>query len=869
MRKNAFCSVLLSICVSTATAQEANLKGTVILAEADTPVAGVVVSVQRENGDKVLAYGMTDENGHFSISLSGARDSLFLTASSMMTETAMVPVTSPEKNIIIRVREKKLALRESIIQAPKVTMRGDTLNYNVSSYSKSEDRNIGEVLRRIPGIKVTSDGEIFYQNLQISKFYVEGLDLLQGRYGLATGNIDPSMVSTIQVLENHQPIRVLEDTEIPAQAAINLKLKQSALGAFFLTAQAGLGLSPLLYSNELLGMRFTRSQQNLLMYKNDNTGRDIATEMTSFYGTSSSRQLSFFSPEVLASPSIGRQHYLFNNAHLFSANDLRLLNNGLTFTGNLNFLMDEQKKTGSYRQEVIDPLGADILVAEDLSSSLLKRELAGTMTVERNERDRYLTNRTDANVVWNRQDCTIAADSPLTQSAKLPSLSIENRFTYKTATGRWSSHLIYSHQNDALKVSPVMPGSPGNLSGTATQQVRYGQFDADIRYYRNIRLSRHLSLEPDIRPFVKRKSLSSLLLSGEEGIMVTADSLSNSLTRTELGVHLGGGLRYRKRSLTAYINASGQLLYVVRNDTHLSGQYGQPYLLPSPSAYAEYKRRKFTYRLDVSYRQSISDIRNDLTGYLMSSYRTFSRTAGPAPRSGRLSANLGIHYKDVGSSFFGSLMAGYAVTHRNTLTNLIYDGIVCRSTEISYGNLSGNRWLSVETGTDIRPIASTLKLDAKISRGNSVILYQGRTVDYVMDALMFSPSWFTFIGSYASISYEAGYRLSSSAVSGQKKRFLHDFRQSAELTVSPFRNSSVKVSCNHYYNSGLPSGNSHYFARASLSYRYKKAEWILDWSNILDTKEMISYYYDDMSSYYSRYTLRPMEVLLRLRISLL
>ena len=230
MRKNAFCSVLLSICVSTATAQEANLKGTVILAEADTPVAGVVVSVQRANGDKVLAYGMTDENGHFSISLSGARDSLFLTASSMMTETAMVPVTSPEKNIIIRVREKKLALRESIIQAPKVTMRGDTLNYNVSSYSKSEDWNIGEVLKRIPGIKVASDGEIFYQNLQISKLYVEGLDLLQGRYGLATGNIDPSMVSTIRVLENHQPIRVLEDTEIPAQAAINLKLNQSALG---------------------------------------------------------------------------------------------------------------------------------------------------------------------------------------------------------------------------------------------------------------------------------------------------------------------------------------------------------------------------------------------------------------------------------------------------------------------------------------------------------------------------------------------------------------------------------------------------------------------------------------------------------------
>jgi hypothetical protein len=868
MRNFFFCSILIFACISTI-AQEANLKGTVILAEADAPVVGVVISVQVGDEDNVLAYGITDENGHFSISLSEFHDNLFLTISSMMTETVTVPVVPSDEAIVIRVKEKKLTLRESRIQAPKVTMRGDTLNYNVSSYANSEDRSIGEVLKRIPGVKVTSNGEIFYQNLQISRFYVEGLDLLQGRYGLASKNIDPSMVSTIQVLENHQPIKVLEDTEIPAQAAINLKLKKSALGAVFLTAQAGLGLSPLLYSNEMLGMRFTQSQQNLLMYKNDNTGHDIASEMTSFYGTSSSRQLSFFSPEVLTSPSISSQHYLFNNAHLFSANDLRLLKNGLSLTGNLHFLMDDQKKTGSYRQEVIDPFGENILVAEDLSSSFLKRELAGTMTVERNERDHYLTNRTDANIAWNRQNCTIAADSPLTQSAKLPSLSIENQFTYKTATDRWSSHLIYSYQDDALKVTPVIPGAPGDLNGTATQQVRYGQFNADVQYHRDIHLSRYLSLELNARPSIKLKDLSTGFLSGDAGTLITVDSLSNDMTRTELGLYLGGGLRYRKRSLTAFINTSGQQLYVERNDKTLSRRYGQQLFLLSPTGYAEYKRRNFTYRMDASYRQSISDIRNDLTGYLMSSYRSFSRTAGVAPRSGRFSTDIGIHYKDVRTSFFGSLMAGYVLTHRNSLTSLIYDGIVCQATEISHRNLSENKWFSIEVGTDIRPISSTLKMDAKISHGNSVTLYQGKAVDYVMDALQLSPSWFTFISSYASLSYEANYRLGRSSISGQENRPLHDYRQSVEVAISPFRNTSIKVSCDHYYNSCLTSDKSRYFAKAGLSYKHKKTEWIIDWSNILNTKEIVSYYYDDMSSYCSRYNLRPMEVLLKVRISLL
>lgn len=96
------------------------------------------------------------------------------------------------------------------------------------------DRSIGDVLKKLPGVQVLSSGQILYQNKAISKFYVEGLDLLKGKYGIATQNIEAKNVASVQVLENHQPIKALKDMEIPEEAAINLKLKQSALGAFSL-----------------------------------------------------------------------------------------------------------------------------------------------------------------------------------------------------------------------------------------------------------------------------------------------------------------------------------------------------------------------------------------------------------------------------------------------------------------------------------------------------------------------------------------------------------------------------------------------------------------------------------------------------------
>jgi len=137
----------------------------------------------------------------------------------------------------------------------------------VGSFLDETDRSIGDVLKKLPGIQVLSSGQILYQNKPISKFYVEGLDLLKGRYGIATQNVEAKNVAAVQILENHQPIKALKDMEIPSTAAINLKLKQSALGAFFATAQVGAGLPSMLVSNELVGMRFTRAQQNMLVYK--------------------------------------------------------------------------------------------------------------------------------------------------------------------------------------------------------------------------------------------------------------------------------------------------------------------------------------------------------------------------------------------------------------------------------------------------------------------------------------------------------------------------------------------------------------------------------------------------------------------------
>lgn len=62
----------------------------------------------------------------------------------------------------------------------------------------------------MPGIEVKADGQITYNGQWINEFYIEGLDMLGGNYGVATRNIDANDIGAVQVLQNHQDMKLLQ-----------------------------------------------------------------------------------------------------------------------------------------------------------------------------------------------------------------------------------------------------------------------------------------------------------------------------------------------------------------------------------------------------------------------------------------------------------------------------------------------------------------------------------------------------------------------------------------------------------------------------------------------------------------------------------
>ena len=286
------------------------------------------VTLSTKSSGTTESYADVDAKGLYKLEYTGEADSLVLTVSGMNIGNVTRVIANKSQVVDFTVDSKALRLKEVVVKAEKIRQAGDTLNYNVAAYRDNNDRVIVDVLKKMPGIGVSEDGSISYNGKKIKEFYVENMDLLQSRYSIATSNISAQDVATVQIMQNHQPVRSMKDLVPSSDVAINIKLRKDAKGTFALTAMVGAGGEEagrgdrFLWQGELVGMYFGKKQQNITLYKGNNIGNDVVKEFQEknshelFYGSIP------LSLKMMASPGIQQNRYLQNHTHVFSTNQI-------------------------------------------------------------------------------------------------------------------------------------------------------------------------------------------------------------------------------------------------------------------------------------------------------------------------------------------------------------------------------------------------------------------------------------------------------------------------------------------------------------------------------------------------------------------
>lgn len=201
----------------------------------------VLLKVPTEKGERIVANGITDSTGVFELSVSTHSKTLVLYVSSPDIKSIRKEITNVSQTVNLVAQAQSIALQEVIVKPTAISVKGDTLSYNMAQFRENTDRKLRETLQRLPGVTVNDGGKILYNGREIKEFQIEGNDLFDNKYTIALERIDPKDVIAVDVMQHHQPIRALQGSRITDDVALNVKLSSHAKNTLMGKVEAGMG----------------------------------------------------------------------------------------------------------------------------------------------------------------------------------------------------------------------------------------------------------------------------------------------------------------------------------------------------------------------------------------------------------------------------------------------------------------------------------------------------------------------------------------------------------------------------------------------------------------------------------------------------
>ena len=823
--------------------------------------AYVTASAKGKSG--ILGYANTDGKGTYRLEFKSLSDSVVVTVAGLSIGRETKAVANRSQQLDLHVKEQHIVLEEVSVRAQKIRQQGDTLSYNVAAYRQQGDRVIGDVLKRMPGIEVSGNGSIKFNGKSIRKFYVEDMDLLQGRYGLATDNINAQDVATVQVLQNHQPVKALQGRSLTDDVAINLKLKDSGKGTVAINAMLGaggqlsggwgIGARPLsdgtapigrnpLWAAELVGMYFPRQRQNMTLYKGNNTGNDVSKELTSHYSSINSVGLYPFCPtDAVMPPGSGlpQKRNMDNHSHILTTNHLEKLDKDTEITLNVAYHHDRIRREGTSEANYFLSDSQRLLSSETLTSLTSQHNLSGNLRYCRNAENGFTANVLQFDGGWNSDDVSSRLSSGLTGMA--PADYGDNRV---------SQHFHH----------PSL-----SVSNTLNTLRNFGKHTLDL----------HFSVGYAQRPNTLTVDVDSL----QQG---TSAYYNQDLTSRNIAANAQYRLPVSSRSLLAALRRGGQSQPARDKDRTRRDCTSHGRRLPRQNdlwyntyevALSRYERHDWSGSVNASYHKNVGDPGGIYSGYVMNNYRSFQRSyVEQLAETDRVNVGVTLAYRNAVGATFLRVNANYSHTRDNQIYGYEYHGATSVVQAIDRNTTSDSYHLGFDGSKGFDWMQATIRSFAGYGYSQSERLiarelypFHSRTVSIGAGGTVTPLPWFNIVLS-------SGYAWNVSETDGGRQDMAQTVRtatQRLSLNFYVTRQITLTASAEDNYNN-LTAKNRHaWFGDLSAKYKLRHVDLELQANNLFNQKQYTRVNYSGLDIHTQTSQLRPMNIVGTIRFNLL
>lgn len=822
------------------------------------PVTSATVSLKSADGT-IVNYTRSDQKGAFSFVASAVRTGLTLEISSLGYKRQSRQISDQQDKYQFKLEESSIDLPTVVIKnRPVITTKGDTLNYRISDFSSKEDRVLGDVLKKIPGIEVTDNGKISYNGKSISNFYIDGDNLLDDKYNIATKSISKDVVNKVQVIENDQPIKMLRNKMRSDEVALNITIKPEAKLKPMGQVNLGAGF-PEKFDVNANGMLFNQKYKGINYVKGNNTGVDPAQDLVSHNLSDFLNKTGIDKPEALLStgaagvPDLPQNRYLFNRAGLVNVNNLFNLKKEVQLKTNFYYLRDRQKVNYDKHTEISLP-DSNVNYTESQRNISRPDQLYGQVNIKVNKEKSYLNNT--LLIDYSRINGVVglvANGTSLEQKLRQKASDVSNEFSYMSTLSSGNIFSFYSYLNyfDRPESLMITPG------------LNEDQFNSGIPYQGISQITRIPSYAAN--NYFAFKRVSSLLVqtykfgfnwqseqlkSALDVDHLNSDSISkfdngtNNLHWMQAKTYAEGTYDFQSKNEKLKVTLSVPLNFRVvhySDSSHALDQKLSRFLI-NPQLFVKYQTSIENF-LTLSYTitNELGGIDDVYQGVILKNYRSLYSNNAPVSERRNNTASLVFNYRKAITLFFFNVHLSYSQINLNTISSSIITSNLQQRIVLALENDIETYKLDGSASKYLFDLKTTISAGLSVSQNSSNQIQNSKLLPYKTISTEVRIGVQSKISNYMNFGYSGVWNRMNSKAS-QQNSFGFQFsqlRQKGELSLNVWNNVYLNWTMEHLLTIQSSQDNlSYIFSDFSARYKVNKinTEFELGLNNLANVR---------------------------------
>ncbi|GAA3515890.1 carboxypeptidase-like regulatory domain-containing protein [Aquimarina addita] len=204
------------------------IKGKILSSETN-PVSFATLQLLNST-NKIIAYAITNQKGEYSIQFTHP-GSFIIKVTHISFVPLQEPITIDKEDYVITksftVLENAQSLDEVVLAIePKVMkIQNDTITYNLKKLTDGRENNLAEIIKKLPGVRITGSGQITVNGKVIKKLLIDGEELFKKQHRSTAESITSEMIEGIRYLDKFKDFGNIKGFDNKQMRALDISIK--------------------------------------------------------------------------------------------------------------------------------------------------------------------------------------------------------------------------------------------------------------------------------------------------------------------------------------------------------------------------------------------------------------------------------------------------------------------------------------------------------------------------------------------------------------------------------------------------------------------------------------------------------------------